>query len=244
VAVTMELTKVEQYTKQTWEDVRDPLEALHEDISLTQCEFGGCSIGLLTQLPSQRTVVRRVRATSCSVDGGSVGPVFFDDVHITNLRTAGGGLWLKAPLFRHVVLEGKIGTIVLVNERWGPVEQTDEVKAEEAAFAASTASFYAGLDWALDISKAEFRALDWRLEMPSRLVRRDPETQFVARRERVLDRRWETLPLHMIVSIGLSNFLEFGQSERIFAAPKASKRFKEELESYQLLRKEGIFEPE
>jgi len=196
----------------------------------------------MARQPSQRTIVRRVHATNCTFSGGPIGPVFFEDVHISGRR--GSTVWAYGALFKHVTLSGKVGSFVLEASRWGPATMTDELRASEASFTVATAAFYASIDWALDISRAEFNLLDWRLEMPSRLVRRDPETQFVARRERVLDRRWQQMPLDMLTSIGLSNFLQFGHAECIFAAPKASKGFKEELESYRLLRKEGIFEPE
>ena len=46
------------------------------------------------------------------------------------------------------------------------------------------------------------------------------------------------------VAIALENFLQFGQPEMILAASKASKRFKEEMESIEALRKAGIVEPD
>jgi len=234
---------MQHHKGQTWTEVRDPLGSVYEDLDLLRCSFKGCSFGQQARLPSQRTVVRRVHATNCTFSGGPIGPVFFEDVHISGRR--GSNVWAYGALFKHVTLSGKVGGFVLKASRWGSAAMTDELRASEAAFTVATAAFYASIDWALDISKAEFSMLDWRLEMPSRLVRRDPETQFVARRERVIDRRWQQIPLDWITSIGLSNFLDFGHAERIFAAPKASKQhFKEELESLQLLRKEGILEPE
>ena len=237
--------KMVRYEGRKWIDARDPLGSIYEDVELSRCEFRGCALGSLARYPSQRTIVRRVRATSCAVEGWLVGPALFEDVSINNLRTLGGDIWVAGAIYKHVVLSGKIGNITLAHWRWGPVEQTEEISASEAAFAADAVKFYSSIDWALDISRAEFRYLDWRLDMPTHLVRRDPETQIVLKRERLLDGAWRKLPLDSLVSIALSNFMDFVPSqETIIAASKASKSFKDELASIELLRKEGIAEPD
>lgn len=216
---------------------QDPLGSVYEDMEFLGCKVEGGGLGERARRPEDRTIVRRVRASKCSVRA-DVGPVLFEDVHVSDLRT-GDGLLIWGALFKHVTLTGRIGSIVLNSRRW-PIPDEDE----QRAFSASAAEFYASVDWALDISRAQFTSLDWRLDVPSRLVRRDPETQVVIKRERAIEERWRKVPLHMIVSIALENFVQFGQSEMILAASKASKRFKDELESIEALRKEGIAEPE
>jgi hypothetical protein len=52
------------------------------------------------------------------------------------------------------------------------------------------ASFYEGVEWALDISRARFRGLDLR-SLPGHLVRRDPARHALILTERVAaDRAW------------------------------------------------------
>ena len=239
---------MKRYEKQVWSlmdpqtfaiDPRfdDPIGAVHEDLEFVQCKVDGGALGDRARRPEDRTVVRRVKATKCAVSV-SVGPVMLDDVEIADLRT-GSALWVKGAVFRHVTLSGKIGSLVLTNHRWALPEAD-----EQAAFDASAKDFYTTVDWALDISQAQFASLDWRLSIPARLVRRDPETQVVVKRERVLEEKWRKVPLHMIVAIALENFLQFGHPEMILAASKASKRFKEEMESIEALRQAGIIEPD
>ena len=233
-----------QYQDKTWEYLRDSLGAVYEDLELTRCVFSGCHLGQWARRPADRTIVRRVRATRCAVDGGMVGPVLFEDVQVTNLRTAGNlGGWLSGALFKHVILAGKIGGLVLDSNRWiDPLQEA--AKTEVGVFRAAERDFYASTDWALDIRGAELRSLDWRLDIPIRLVRRDPETQVVVKQERALEGAWRKIPLEDAVVFGLEDMLRRDQAERIFAAPRASKRFKDELASLALLRKEGIAEPD
>ena len=55
----------------------------------------------------------------------------------------------------------------------------------QRTFEKANAEYYSTVDWALDIKEAEFDDFDCR-GVPSRLVRRNPETQMMLTRERVL----------------------------------------------------------
>jgi hypothetical protein len=234
-----------RYEGKTWTRVRDPVGSIYEDVDLVKCTFTGCSLGNLARLPDQRTIVRRVCATDCIVDGGSVGPVLFEEVEIKNLRLP-GGKWMLAPLFKHVVLKGKISTLSLTNRRWrgGGITWSDKLAQEEAAFEASALEFYKSVDWALDISEARFRELDWRLNLPARLVRRDPATQIVITRDQAIKGTWRKIPLHPTLGIALDMFVGSENQDTILAAARAASYYKDQLDGIRRLRDAGIAEPE
>lgn len=61
----------------------------------------------------------------------------------------------------------------------------DLSESEHASFLAAATKFYAGVDWVLDISDAAFESAAL-FSLPENLIRRDPETQFLVRKERLL----------------------------------------------------------
>jgi hypothetical protein len=120
---------------------------------------------------------------------------------------------------------------------------TDPVR--ESAFARANEEYYASVDWAVDISNAEFVEADLR-SLPARLVKRDPETQVVVRRERVLATReiWERLDLSATPwDVALENMILFNWSDRVLVAPKANRRdFERHLNGLRALRRAGVAE--
>jgi hypothetical protein len=235
---------VKSYEGVTWSRLRDHGGAVYEDLVLNRCTFVACSLGEAPWDPLRRTIVRRVRASKCKIDGGpNVGPVIFEDVIVSDLRWSGAFAgWFMGTLFKHVVFSGKWGSLVLDNDVSGPMSWSPD---RQAPFDEHAREFYSTVDWALDISAARFRDFDWRLNIPSRLVRRDPVTQVVVKRERALEGAWRKIPLHGTIAIALDNFVNYSAySEKILVACRAASAFKQELESIQALRDAGIVEPE
>lgn len=107
------------------------------------------------------------------------------------------------------------------------------------AFAQGARDFYAWIDWALDVSDADFDGVElpW---VPGDLVRRDPQTQFLLRRQslngidtaelssgrRFYFRRFEQMPFDSIVIV----------------APRHSKYFDDILAELTDLRARGLAE--
>jgi hypothetical protein len=165
----------------------------------------------------------------------------FEDVHISDLRTTGAAGWVRAALFKHVKLSGKFGTICVTNDR---LDLLDPDPQDQAAFDQAAVDYYRDVDWALDISDARFRALDWRLNVPARLVRRDPATQVIVTRERALEQAWRRILLHPSLVASLEMFVGSGLADTILTAGRASSSFKQEMESLQALRDAAVAEPE
>jgi hypothetical protein len=193
------------------------------DLEVVRCEFTGSTLSQFDD-PAFSLVVRDVTARRCVVKRSVSSGARFSDVLVDGLVTP--SLQLEGCAFRHVTLRGRIGPLMLVPPN---ASMPSEL---QAAFAAGLRDFYAGVDWALDITEAEFEGADLYY-LPGDLVRRDPETQFLLRRPapgadlsglpvyaEIAIRRFESTPFDTLVAV----------------APKKSKKFPEILAHYQELR--------
>ncbi len=76
-----------------------------------------------------------------------------------------------------------------------PAVATGTAKPEEQrAFDLANEDYYATVDWALDISEGEFEECELQ-RIAAHLIRRDPQTQVVVRREKAMQGKWRDLDL-------------------------------------------------
>jgi hypothetical protein len=156
--------------------------------------------------------------------------VVFEDVTVDGLATNHQGL--GGCLFKHVTLKGKIGPILTTPPSHGIGEEI------RAAMTAAMVDYYKNVDWALDISEAEFSDGDFSM-VPGDLVRRDPETQFLLRRD-VITQANENLPISP--SIAASRFESTPFDSIVAIVPRRSKQFLRWLEEFEQVRKAGLVE--
>ncbi len=95
------------------------------------------------------------------------------------------------------------------------------------------------MDWALDISQAEFSDADFYF-VPGHLVRRDPETQFLLRRDVVEKTQGIELPVY--AGIAVSRFEMTPFDSLVAVAPRRSKNFAQYLADLEYLRSAGLAE--
>ena len=115
---------------------------------------------------------------------------------------------------------------------------------EQRAFDDVNTEYYRRVEWALDISKGEFKELCIR-GLPGHLVRRDPDTQFLVTRERAMLGNWRNLGFQEnLIPTSLDMFLQRAESSIVLTASKRSPKFKEHLEDLKLLRLAGVAEPD
>lgn len=191
----------------------------------------------------RRAAIRNVRMIGCEVTKAcSLRGTVVEDVLVDRLKTHGlFQVWGCA--FKHVTLKGKIGRVmfspaVII----GP--QTAAENAEQQAFDQANAAYYAKVEWALDISGAEFQECDIR-GISARLIRRDPETQVVVTREKALEGRWRELDLSGTDWAGWIDLsFQAGERDVVLVAPKRHRRFKEMLRGLNVLRQSGVAEPD
>lgn len=211
-----------------------------EKLVFDRCTFSNCAVSI-TRNPSLRSTVRHVTLKDC-VAGRWTSPecAIVEECLIENLETT-ELLQSWGAVFKHVTLRGRIGRIML-SDRAILMPKNAQQEAALHAFFELNAAYYANLDWALDISEAEFKECDIR-GIPARLVRRDAETQVVVTREKAITREWESLDLtktHWATTI--SFMLERGDEDVVLVAPKRASNFRVLLAGIDALRKAGFAE--
>jgi hypothetical protein len=218
----------------------------YSDLEFEQCRFISCDFGMNRAMPSGRSILRRVRLDRCSTVGSSsVGAVVLEDVDVHALKT-GAPLIVFGAVYKHVRFTGACGSFVL--SPFVDVGDDPEDLARDSAYRLANAAYYRTVDWALDISAAEFDGMSVRGGAPAHLVRRDPETQMVARRSVVEETQatWRRLklpgtPWRNIFELMLTRHVD---DSFVLVAPKRSKHFKAWLAGLKTLRCEGILDPD
>lgn len=226
------------FERETFESLRDRgTGRTYEDMDLRRCDFQGCFT--VCDQPKERVTFRRVNLADCEERGCTLRGAIVDECVIAGLKT--GGLFQTwSTVFKHVKLSGRLGRIMIS----GKIGTSEHALKGQAAFDKANAAFYAAVDWALDISSAEFEEADLR-GVPARLVRRDLETQVVISRERALGGTWRQLDLsetHWATALEL--FLERGRPDVVFVAPKRAPNFRKLVHGLRSLRDAGVTEPE
>ena len=210
-----------------------------EDIEFRECYFQSSAISM-TDNPELRSTVRNVRLIDCEQRGCALEAGVLEDILVDGFKTNGGfDAWATA--FKHVTLRGNIGEI-MINQA---VASGLAAPAEQQAFDEANASYYAGVDWALDITEAAFQELDIR-GVPAHLVRRDPDTSIVITRQRALEGKWMSLrlPPKEWCTTAIDMFLEREEPELILVAGKRAGDFESLLECFAILRDAGVTEPD
>ena len=224
------------FHSQKYVDVDCSIWREYSDLSFTSCSFEGCAFSLSLD-PNTRSTLSRTVLKNCQEVGCTVGPAIIEDCVIDGFETSNlFQCW--GTVFKRVVLRGKIGRIML-SPAVAPGVATP---VQQQSFNVANKLFYTGVDWALDVSEGDFQECELQ-GIPAHLIRRDPETQVVIKRYKILDGAWRDINLsgtHWATSIEF--FLERGEDSVVLVAPKRNRRFKELLQGLQCLRKYRIAE--
>jgi hypothetical protein len=146
---------------------------------------------------------------------------------------------------KHVVVRGRIqGALRLIpSNEW--LLAWPKPPAESDALVGANRDYYKSVDWALDISGAEFT--DVELEesgIPAHLVRRDPETQVVVTRKSVEATNWRRACGESALWVGIERFLATGFSDTVLVAAKRGRRFAADVAALRNLRAIGAALPD
>lgn len=206
-----------------------------------KCIFDVVHYGQKSVSPSPRRRIEDIEAIMCKSKGPCyVRNTILDEVFVDSWD--GSTVWMEGCLLRHVTVIGKCGSFVLQRE-WG---FTPDGKLFDPAPSAEELAHYQDLDWAIDISRAEFKGLELR-SVPARFVRRNPETQMVAKLERVRETQlfWKKhIYADEVWPIVFHNMLEDNIPDRVLVAPVRGKRYAAEIKAMNMLRKKGVLEPD
>ena len=235
---------LQRFEKQEFHNRCDPDAILaFSDIEFVKCKFLGGGFGYrYTPDFSRRTSAKDIRIINCESRKFGIGAALLEDVYIENFRCDLVTVW--GALFKHVTIKGRCDSLMI----HGITGQGDiEVGGKGVLpYRALCDEFYETVDWALDIREAEFEDFWIRTRgVPTHLVRRDPETQAVIRRDKAINGKWRELGLSILTQIMFKEFIADALPSFILVAPKRHKQdFKDVLADIRRLRDAGIAEPD
>ena len=207
------------------------------DIEFRECDFLHCWVAVASR-PADRFILRNVRLADCTFRDCSISTARIENVLVESVRKAGRQPFFTwVCVFKNVTLRGPIVGSMILNRVVDPMrdDKTQQVWDADAA------AYYRDCDWTLDISKAEFSAIDIRC-VPGHMIIRDSEAQVVVNRDKAAASDFRKLGVGPY-QIGISQFLSDSPFDStVLIAPRKSKSFKQHVESLELLRREGIAE--
>jgi hypothetical protein len=210
-----------------------------DGLELSNCSFNHCGLSM-TKDVSKRSTVRNCKLTNSTVSGCDIGPAILENIELDGIDTK-ELLIIWGALFKNVVFRGECGKIKI--NHWAHF--TDRTAATQEPFDDARHRFYESIDWAIDIRDAKFRAFEYR-GIPGRLIKRDPETQFLVRRENVIDTAWRSQVSKSNVHwpFVLELFESDGDEDIVLVAPLAAPKKKREslLDELRELRAIGVAE--
>lgn len=201
------------------------------DAAFEQCQFEGGSLAQYDD-PSYGFVVRNVLLHKCRAGAVVLHGVRFENVTVDGFTNRGGLRW-RSCVFDRVTLRGKIGSIMTMEAH---TSVPDEMRA---AFREQAVKLYADIEWALDITGAEFSEVDLSF-VPGELVRRDPETQFLIRTEAARSAALDSLPAY--ASVLTERAASSPYDATVVAVPTRSKNADKYRAELRILRDQGIAE--
>jgi len=213
---------------------------LYADYEFDRCTFS-CVPFVFPSHPADRAVVRNVRLANCEVKELLLGSIIVEECAVENLRTR-GSFWIYGAIFKHVVLRGRFGRLMFTEPFVGGGDE--ETEKRKAIFTRADEAYYEHVDWALDIREAEFHECEFRY-VPGHLVRRDPETQGLIWRDKLLQHDWNRADFPLSGwGVDLDLFIESKLSSVVIVAGKRHPKFKRQLEELKELRELGVVEPD
>lgn len=208
---------------------------VYGDLRFVRCRFESFRVSATLDL-KRRSVAKRLQFLDCETGSGFIGPAVVDEVEFVNLKTR-TLLQVWGAAFRHVTLRGRLGRLMISDM----ISMLPTPQAKQDAFDDANRSFYQEVDWALDISDAEFIDADLR-GVPGHLIRIDPATQLLVTREQAIAGTWRQVDLtdthwdHSLTMLAAHPWMP----SKVLVAPKRSPAFKKLLAGLQRLREAGI----
>jgi hypothetical protein len=236
-----EMTRV--YAEEEFDDFKDrDSAALFSDLEFKRCLFSSCSLSRTDQ-PSRRSRIHHIRILDCEAAGCFLGPAIVEETVVDGLKIP-KRLIAEGSVFKHVILKGRIDRLLLYEVNPNLVASPEYRAKVRETFDQANAEYYKTVDWALDISQAEF--LDFNVRgIPSRLIRRDPFTQAVVKYEKAMNGEWKKLDLSGTWwPVALEMLAKSNWEDAILIAPKRHRQFSQALKGIYVLRDAGIAEPD
>lgn len=214
-----------------------------EEVAIRQCRFA------MFQHPTQRELrdrptLRRISVERCHFTASDIGPFILEDSVIDTIwfhRGKWGPQQFAGCAFKNVVIRGTVrGSLSFVPSRdWWMHHPTEPATTDPTIKV--NERYYRLVDWALDISHAEFTGVEmYRSGIPARLVRRDPETQVVITRSSVAIGDWRRACGGSSQWVAIERFLDSGFADAVLIAPRLNKYLDEDVAAFRRLRDIGV----
>lgn len=211
------------------------------DATLKTCTFEGCYLpGAAT--PGDWTDIRRIALSDATQINCTLNTCAIEDVTLHNLKRLGSSpLFLWGCAFRRVTLSGRISAIKINRS----IDPSADARLQ-AQWDAHMRAFYDATDWALDISKAVFGGGITFEAIPGDKIRRDPTSQVLIKRTTLEAKDWSQLDYQGTgINYAISWFSSGSQFDStVIAASLGSKDARKDLAVLNMLRSEGIAEPD
>lgn len=212
------------------------VSGLHFD----HCVFEGSSVHGPLYAPARLRVSNGLIADCRIGRSVSTGPIWLRDVTVRNLRTPPD--WrILGLLLERVVLEGTFDSLMInteANRLWPWPDGALGALQEEARAA------YAGMEWAVDISRVESKELTLR-NIPADLVRRDRTTQAVVRAGNLRGRDWRAIDYEGTwFSASVASVARGDSEDKVLVTPQRSRHAAAFLRVIGRLRDAGIADPD
>jgi hypothetical protein len=205
------------------------------DTEFRRCVFRDCVTS--THDVQNRPRIRNVKVIDCEESNCDLQEAMLEDVIVDGLRVK--DLFIISDCaYKHVTLRGNLGRLKITSGFAGLAKKLPKL---QAALNDANSAYYANVDWALDISNAEFE--DFSLSgVPLQLIRRDGETQVIFPASLAIGGDWRAVPEFAEVwGPRVDALLKVGRGpELLLVAAKRRKEFKAELGALNALRRSGL----
>ncbi|MDQ0610654.1 hypothetical protein QFZ83_004825 [Variovorax sp. W1I1] len=211
------------------------------DLSINRVVFDSGYVPL-SSVPGDFTLFSNVNLADVSHINCDVLTSRLERISVSGLKRLGSNpLFLWGCVFNQVELAGHMGGLK-INRR--VAAGTIATPAQQEAWDLAVKTYYEGVDWALDISKAKFPGGITFEALPGHKVKRNMETQVLVRRDKLSAFDWQKLDFGASgFGIALSWFLDGSQFDSVvLAARTASKYGAQDVAVLDMLRRQGLAE--
>jgi hypothetical protein len=199
------------------------------------CAFVSCWLSISDDA-DKRTTFRDVELVGASHINCGLNSAVVEDVIVEGLTSKRDPLFCRGAVFKHVVLRGDVDRIVLKPH---PISGAED-QAVAKSFSEFRRAYYSDVDWALDISEVSCVELNIH-SIPGDLVRRDPRTQAIVRRDSISANLLSGISwLGPEFTMSLELFLNRGDEDVVLIAPKKKPQFSRLVDEIERLRDAGI----
>lgn len=217
------------------------------DKKFIKCTFDGCTLSFpFNVIPYERTRVINCVFENCEFFGRSSFQKkgYLENILLHNLKNS-DYLRISGMIFNQVTFKGKFDKWMLGSGHRSMMVDYEAISEEDChALDIYAQNEYKKIEWALDISEAEFKECDIAATIPAHLIKRNSETQVLIKYERLVKSKWEKNP--KVRGSKAENFclwVKKAEKDCVFVASvRDKKEFPVEMEAIKILRGEGIAE--